>query len=196
MRHEGSSGGGGREGEPVGSAEEREFSEFVAASSERLVRIGTLLTGDPHLAEDLVQASLIKAYLNWSRIGEDPFRYVRRTMANQRIDWWRRRRRRIEVLTDSMSDTVCTEDAADRHATRDLIIQVLWTLSRRERSVVVLRFFEDMSEAQISDELGIAPGTVKSALSRAMAKLRVAPDLVVMRPATVPARLVDHVGGA
>lgn len=165
----------------MGANVDEEFSEFVAAASARLVRIGTLLTGDPHLAQDLVQTALTKTYVSWPRAAGDPFRYVRRVMINQRTDWWRRRKVRSEVLTPMTIEAPGRDDFADLHATRDTLLQALRMLTKRERTVLVLRFFEDMSEAQVADELGIAVGTVKSSASRGLAKLRVAPELASAR---------------
>lgn len=162
-------------------AVDQEFSEFVAATSTRLVRVATLLTGDSHLAQDLVQTSLTKTYLNWARASGDPFRYVRRVMINQRTDWWRRRKARGEVLTPTTIETAGSDDFTDRHATRDTLLRALRMLTQRERTVLVLRFFEDMTEVQVADELGIAVGTVKSCASRALAKLRITPELAAAR---------------
>ncbi len=98
-------------------------------------------------------------------------------MLNQRTDWWRRLRGR-EQVTDELPDAPAFGDLADAHARQDAVLQALRGLTQRERAVVVLRYFEDLPEAQIAAELGIATGTVKSTLYRALGKLRVSPDLV------------------
>ncbi len=147
------------------------FSAFVAARSRHLLQAAHLLTGDRHRAEDLVQTALTKAYLRWDRIvDEDPEGYVRRTMVNTHIDWWRRkpwREQPTEVLPDvAVPDPTSTSDA------RAGLLAALAELSPRQRAVMVLRYFEDMSEADIARTLGCSAGTVKSAASRATVKLR------------------------
>jgi len=156
---------------------EREFNDFVTGSSRRLAQFALLLISDRHTAEDLVQAALVKAYLNWRTAREHPMPYVRRVMLNQRTDWWRRLRGR-EQVTDELPDGPAFGDIADAQARQDAIVQALRGLTKRERAVVVLRYFEDLPEAQIAAELGIAVGTVKSTLFRALGKLRVSPELV------------------
>ncbi len=147
------------------------FSAFVAARSRHLLQAAYLLTGDRHRAEDLLQTALTRAYLRWDRIvDEDPEGYVRRTMVNAHIDWWRRkpwREESTEVLPD-----VLVADATSSYDVRAVLLTALATLSRRQRAVMVLRYFEDMSEAEIARTLGCSAGTVKSAASRATAKLR------------------------
>ena len=155
------------------------FSAFVADRSRHLLQAAHLLTGDRHRAEDLLQTALTRCYLRWDRIN-DPEGYVRRSMVNAHIDWWRRKPSR-EVPTDVLPDTALT-DGADAHAIRQSVLSALATLSRRQRAVVVLRYYEDLSEAEIARFLGCSPGTVKSAASRAMAQLRTVPGLLPDRP--------------
>ncbi|MCW2778435.1 MAG: polymerase, sigma-24 subunit, subfamily [Frankiales bacterium] len=152
------------------------FSAFVAARSRHLLQAAHLLTGDRHRAEDLLQTALTRAYLRWDRIvDEDPEGYVRRTMVNAHIDWWRRkpwREQPTEVLPDvGVEDSTGTADA------RRGLLAALAELSPRQRAVMVLRYFEDLSEAEIARTLGCSTGTVKSAASRATAKLRLSPAL-------------------
>jgi RNA polymerase sigma-70 factor (sigma-E family) len=161
----------------VDTEAEREFNDFCAGSSRRLAQFATLLVNDRHTAEDLVQTALVKAYLSWSSARNSPVAYVRRVMLNQRTDWWRRLRGR-EQVTAEPPDAPVFGDLADAHASQDAVLQALRGLTKRERAVVVLRYFEDLSEAQIAAELEIAVGTVKSTLYRALGKLRVSPDLV------------------
>jgi RNA polymerase sigma-70 factor (sigma-E family) len=156
---------------------EREFHQFVVGSSRRLAQFALLLISDGHTAEDLVQAALVKAYLNWRTARDNPLPYVRRVMLNQRTDWWRRLRGREQVTAD-VPDAPAFGDLADVQARQDAVVQALRRLTARERAVVVLRYFEDLTEAEVAAELGIAVGTVKSTLFRALAKLRVSPDLV------------------
>lgn len=152
------------------------FTAFVAARSRHLLQAAHLLTGDRHRAEDLLQTALTRAYLRWDRIvDEDPEGYVRRTMVNAHIDWWRRRPWR-EQPTDVVPDVAVPAATGDVDA-RQGLLAALATLSRRQRAVVVLRYFEDLSEAETARTLGCSPGTVKSAASRAMTTLRRHPAL-------------------
>ncbi len=153
-----------------------DFSAFVAARSRHLLHAAHLLTGDRHRAEDLLQTALTRAYLRWDRIeSEDPEGYVRRTMVNAQTDWWRRKPWR-----EQSTDEVPERAGPDAHAgvdARDAVLGALATLSGRQRAVVVLRYYEGLSEAEIAEALGCSAGTVKSAASRAMAKLRAHPGL-------------------
>ena len=145
------------------------FEDFVAARSRHLLHAAHLLTGDRHRAEDLLQTALTRAYLRWDRIDE-PEGYVRRTMVNAHTDWWRRKPWR-EQSTDLVPD-VAVPDGSGAYGERDAVLTALATLSGRQRAVVVLRYYEGLSEAEIAAALGCSAGTVKSAASRAMAKLR------------------------
>lgn len=152
-----------------------DFAAFVAAHGSRLVRLAELMCGDPHRAADLTQTALERAYLRWHRIeADDPLAYVRRITVNSYRDWWRRRGR--EWSTDTVPDQPVLWDVADRQAQQDLVRAALASLTRRERQVVLLRYYADLSEAAIAQELGIARGTVKSSLSRALARLRTLPE--------------------
>lgn len=163
-----------------------EFDSFVDAFSPRLLRAAVLLTGDHGRAEDLVQDALARAFLRWDCIvNEDPMAYVRRSMLNGYVDWWRRRPWReqpVAVLPEHSGPSI---DATDSHATTDALLRALDGLTRRERAVVVLRYFDDLSESQIAEALSIAPGTVKSACSRALAKLRTSAHLAGDRSETL-----------
>lgn len=158
---------------------EQEYHEFVVGSQRRLAQMATLLTSDRHAAEDLVQSALVKTYLHWRAARSNPLPYVRRCMLNQRTDWWRRLRGR-EHLTNELPESPSGFDHADAHARRDALVNALRGLTQRERAVVVLRYFEDLTEAQVAAELRIAVGTVKSTLFRALAKLRVSPELLLV----------------
>ena len=151
------------------------FSAFVAARSRHLLQAAHLLTGDRHRAEDLLQTALTRAYLRWDRIDE-PEGYVRRTMVNAQTDWWRRKPWR-EQSTQDVPDSPAPDQAS--YEVRDAVLSALATLSGRQRAVVVLRYYEGLSELEIAAALGCSTGTVKSAASRAMTKLRAHPALSV-----------------
>jgi RNA polymerase sigma-70 factor (sigma-E family) len=154
--------------EPEGRAG---FAEFVGARGQALQRTAYLLTNDWALAEDLVQTALARAYPRWGRIvRDDPEAYVRRIVVNTWSSWWRRRWRG-EVPTQELPEHAAADvfAASDR---RDALRVALERLPRRQRAIVVLRYHEDMSEAQVAHALGISVGTVKSQASRALAKLR------------------------
>ncbi len=151
---------------------EEEFREFVAARSGALLRTAYLLTGDWATAEDLLQTALTKTYLAWKRLGgiEAVEPYARRVMINTSTSWWRRRwhgERPTDVLPERAG-----ADEIEPQLDRDLLWRHLKTLPARQRAVLVLRFYEDMSEAQTAALLDISPGTVKSQTSRALATLR------------------------
>jgi RNA polymerase sigma-70 factor (sigma-E family) len=168
--------------------EPESFDEFVRACSHRLYRIGCLLTGgDLARAEDLVADALIRVYLAWPRIrNDDGFGYARRTLVNLHTDWWRGWRRRPETLTYEVPDVSDGTDHSGHFARRDSVVRSLRRLTRRERAVVVLRYFLDLTEQDTAIELGISLGTVKSTNARALAKLRVSPDLVEPARSTDP----------
>ncbi|MBB2923291.1 SigE family RNA polymerase sigma factor [Cellulomonas cellasea] len=156
---------------PAGDGD-AEFAAFMAEAAPALARTAWLLCGDVHQADELVQQALVRTYLAWPRARQrDPLAYARRTLANLRVETWRRRRR--EVLIDP-ADVPEHGDAsaADRHAERDQLVRALATLSGRQRRVVVLRHFEGLSEREVADDLGITVGTVKSTASRSLARLR------------------------
>lgn len=149
------------------------FEEFVAARSTALLRTAYLLTRDHGQAEDLLQTALTKAYLAWQRIDGDPEPYVRRILVTTYASWWRRK----------WNGEMPTEELPEEGRQNERIGEDgdLWAamgrLPRRQRAVVVLRYFEDLTEAQTADLLGISVGTVKSQTSKALAKLRIDPSL-------------------
>jgi RNA polymerase sigma-70 factor (sigma-E family) len=151
---------------------EEEFREFVAARSGALLRTAYLLAGDWATAEDLLQTALTKTYLAWKRLGEieavEP--YARRVLVNTATSWWRRRwhgEKPTEVLPERAAP-----DQLDEQLERDVLWRHVKALPARQRAVLVLRFYEDMSEAQTAALLNISAGTVKSQTSRALATLR------------------------
>ncbi|MER7443314.1 SigE family RNA polymerase sigma factor [Micromonospora avicenniae] len=151
---------------------EEEFRDFVAARSAALLRTAYLLAGDWATAEDLLQTALTKTYLAWRRLGgiEAVEPYARRVLVNTSTSWWRRRWHG-ERPTDVLPERAGT-DEIERQLDRDLLWRHLRALPTRQRAVLVLRFYEDMSEAQTAALLGISTGTVKSQTSRALATLR------------------------
>lgn len=153
------------------------FREYVAARSRSLLRTAYLLTGNVADAEDLVQSALAKTYLAWDRI-EDLAAldgYVRRAMVNTHISWWRRRRVE-EYPTDEIPDQAVA-DHAGASDLQESMRRAIDRLPERMRAAVVLRFYEDMTEAEVAEALGVSLGTVKSTVSRAVAKLRADTDL-------------------
>lgn len=151
---------------------EEEFHEFVALRSGALLRSAYLLVGDWATAEDLVQTALTKTFLAWRRLGDieavEP--YTRRVMINTATSWWRRRWRG-ERPTESLPERPAPDEheAADQ---RDVLWRYVLRLPVRQRAVLVLRYYEDLTEAQTAAVLDISPGTVKSQTARALAALR------------------------
>ena len=145
------------------------FAAFVAARQGALLRAATLVSGDPHLAQDLLQDALVKLARVWHRVGSEyPEAYVRRVLYRDLISW--RRRLRRESL-----GTVVEVPAADS-STAVVERMALWTalaqLTLKQRAVLVLRFYEDLTEQQAADLLGVTVGTVKSQTHAALARLR------------------------
>lgn len=157
---------------------EAEFNAFVSARGAALSRTAYLLTGDRHLAEDLLQTALFSAARRWEQIEGQPEAYVRRILYTQNVSWWRRRKLRESSL-EGHDHPARTPDA-DLRLTLE---QALARLTVRQRTVLVLRYFEDLSESQTATALGIGLGTVKSNTRDALARLRVlAPDLAELTP--------------
>lgn len=145
------------------------FEDFVASRRSALLRTAYLLTGDHGDAEDLVQRVLVKAWPRWARIADRPEPYVRTILAREVTDRWRGRRWR-EVSTATPPEQAADgPDPTDREVLRRALLQ----LSARQRAVVVLRYFDDLTEAQTAEVLGIGLGTVKSHGRDALARLRV-----------------------
>ncbi|WP_183096160.1 SigE family RNA polymerase sigma factor [Nocardioides stalactiti] len=156
------------------TAIEDDFVAFVAARGDALWRSAWLLTGDHQLAEDLVQTALAKSWRAWARVGPESFEaYVRRVLFTTYISWWRRKWRG-ERPTADLPETPSTTHDADA---RNDLVAALAQLPRGQRAVVVLRYFEDLTEQQTADALGISVGTVKSQCSRALGALRSSPHL-------------------
>ena len=159
-------------------AEANDFAQFVEAREGALRRSAWLLTGDWGLAEDLVQTALARAWPRWERINrrDDPEVYVRRVMVNT---WttWSRRRWRGEKASPALPEAPAVGDLAAQVAMRMALQGALQALTGRQRAVLVLRVYDDLPEAKVAQMLGCSVGTVKSALSRALARLRDDPRL-------------------
>ena len=154
------------------STRDREFEEFVQAAWPRLRRAAYLLTHDSHDAEDLVQSALTRSYARWPQVRrEGAYSYVHRALVNAFIDSTRRRR---AVPTDASPDDTRGRDTHPVHAVEDRseLVDLLLPLTPRERSIIVWRYYLDAPEKEVADRLGIAPGTVRSTASRALARLR------------------------
>ncbi|MFD3540108.1 SigE family RNA polymerase sigma factor [Streptomyces sp. NPDC058662] len=158
--------------------QELQFQSFVTARWAQLVRTAYLLTGDPHDAEDLTQTALAKAYRSWRRVwrSDNPEAYVRRMLVTCNSDRFRKRRV-AERLTAEPPDTGVRDPGAIWADERNALMSALAELPARQRAVVVMRYWEDLSEAEVADVMGCAPGTVKSQASKALAKLRAHPGL-------------------
>lgn len=149
-----------------------DFGEFVRVSMPGLLRYGHALTGNPHDAADLVQTVLEKVGSRWASVLRntgDPLAYVRRSMANAHVSRWRRTRR--ENLVADIPEQPGGGDPVDVFANEPLWA-ALRVLPPRQRAVIVLRYYEQLSEAEIAQTLGISKGTVKSQASKAMDTLR------------------------
>jgi RNA polymerase sigma-70 factor (sigma-E family) len=147
--------------------------QYVRSRSHALLRAAQAITGNRADAEDLLQATLVKAYQSWDRIS-DPAAldsYVHRVMVNTHISGWRRRRV-DEYPTDALPDSPAPGDATTDSDLRDVVQQALDRLPRQMRAAVMLRFYDDMTEAEVAAALGVSVGTVKSTVARAVAKLR------------------------
>jgi RNA polymerase sigma-70 factor (sigma-E family) len=149
------------------------FEEYVTGRGPALLRVAYLLTQDRHRAEDLLQEVLVKAHRRWRRI-EAPDRYVRRAILHEYLSW-RRRRSSHEAVLDTLPDTAAPGDGGDPagpQADRDAVRAVLAGLPRRQRAVLVLRYYEDLDDREIATLLGCEVATVRSIASRALARLR------------------------
>jgi RNA polymerase sigma-70 factor (sigma-E family) len=149
------------------------FREFVLSASPGLLRTGWMLTGDRNLAEDLLQTALAKTWPHWSRISKDgtPAAYVRTVMVRTYASW-SGRRWCGEVPSENLPERIDDDSALGAADERDRLTRALATLPRRQRAVVVLRYYLDMSEQQTADALGCSAGTVKTQAARGLSRLR------------------------
>lgn len=151
---------------------ETDFRDFVAGRAAALFRGALVLTGNRETAEDLVQETLERAWSNWSTISakDVPHAYVRRIMVNLANDRWRKYRR--TVPHQDGGDGIAPGDEYARVDSRDQLVRALHALPMRMRTVVVLRYFHNLSDAEIAADLGISPGAARSQLSRGIDRLR------------------------
>ncbi|GAA2378600.1 SigE family RNA polymerase sigma factor [Nonomuraea africana] len=162
---------------------EADFRDFVIDRSGALFRTAYLLTGDRHAAEDLVQSALAKTAAKWRGL-RDPAAiegYVRRVMYHEQVSWWRRRSRVTEVSAAWLPDQV-GDGHAEAADLRLVMRAALARLTPRQRAVLVLRYFEDLSETEIAGLLGIGVGSVRSQIYRSLERLKkAAPELNAVR---------------
>ena len=159
-------------------AEAEGFAQFVEPRQRALQRTAWLLTGDWAVAEDLVQTALVRSWPRWEGIRrrDDPEVYVRRAMVNTWASW-RRRRWWGERPSEVVPDTQAAGDVATEVTVRIAVQGALRSLTARQRAVLVLRVFDDLSEVQVAQVLDCAVGTVKSTMAQAAARLREDPQL-------------------
>ena len=158
---------------------DRDFSSYMEARQPSLLRTAYLLSGDRYTAEDLVQVAFAKLYLSWDKVRNQEALdgYVRRILVNEHSSLWRRAWKRREHSSDEVPEQG-RHDAYDEGSDLWAVIQ---TLPRRTRAVIVLRYYEELSEAEIAEALGISRGTVKSQASRGLALLRERTDTTTPR---------------
>jgi RNA polymerase sigma-70 factor (sigma-E family) len=171
-----------QEGDEGVSVDVGGFEEFVVARGAALLRTAFLLTADRHLAEDVVQEALSRVVGRWSRIAGagDPEPYVRRVIYTVVVDRSRRRSAAERPTGEANQDATAASDQNDRVAAQVTLGAALARLTVRQRQVLVLRYYEDLSEAQAAEVMGCSPGTVKSQTAHALARLRLlSPELPV-----------------
>jgi RNA polymerase sigma-70 factor (sigma-E family) len=161
------------------------FEEFAATRLPAVLRSAAVLAGDRALAEDLVQEVLLRAYVRWDRIGglEQPESYVRKMVLNEFLSWRRRSWRVFPAGQAEASPDHAQPDHAHQYAERDALLAELGKLPRRQRTVLVLRYYEGLGDGEIAGLMGCSPRTIRSYASRALAALRVE----MKRPAPNPA---------
>jgi len=168
--------------QPTEPSSTMHFEQYVIESRQRLYRFAVVLCGDPVLAGDLLGDVLGRAFERWHQVGaaRDPHAYVRRMLVNEYVSWQRQRARAVphpEVarLADLRADRLghADPDPAGEHADRAALLEELSRLPARQRAAIVLRYYADLSDAEIAATLGCRPGTVRSSISRGLATLRV-----------------------
>jgi RNA polymerase sigma-70 factor (sigma-E family) len=165
-------------------SEEDRFADFVRVHSATLFRTAYLMTGDYQRAEDLLQTTLVQVYQRWPKVDamERPVAYARKILVNQAVSWWRMRSSHEAPLIPR--DEPTWGDRADEVAEHERVWRAVLSLPPRQRAVMVLRYYEDLSESDIADTLAMAPGTVKSHAHTAARRLAV----LLAEPARQPVR--------
>ena len=168
--------------------DEDRFTEFVRAHSSSLFRTAYLMTGDYQRAEDVLQAALVRVYQHWARVeaADHPVAYARKVVVNETLSWWRRPSSRETLL--KLNDEPAWNGRVEDIAEHERVWKAVLSLPRRQRAVTVLRYYEDMSEAQIAETLGMAPGTVKSHSHAAVRRLAG----LLGEPVTEPAQSAEE----
>ncbi|MDX6200483.1 MAG: hypothetical protein QOJ79_3634 [Actinomycetota bacterium] len=163
-----------------------DFASFVSTRSGPLLRLAVGLTGSRPAGEDLLQSALTRAYLSWSKVrgAADADAYVRRIVVNSHVSLRRRRRVREELQSD-VADVVGTAPSYGIDD-RDALWTALARLGRRQRAIVLLRYYEDLADDQIAELLGCSPATVRSQAMRALATLKDLPELSEHKPRPAP----------
>ncbi len=156
-------------GRLVAADQKRTFEEFVLGQSTALLRVAYLLTGDRHQAEDLLQGVLERMYARWKRVTDNPNAYARRALVNAANSRWRRRRPETSLRPEHDRGQ---PDRTEAVVVQDAVVRALRELTAKQRAVVVLRYLEDMSEAETAAVLRVSVGTVKAHGSRGLARLR------------------------
>jgi RNA polymerase sigma-70 factor (sigma-E family) len=162
---------------PDRNQQHAEFTAFAQACQLRMVRVAYLICGDRHLAEDLVQSALVKVALRWRQVRDgSPEAYLRTILYRDAVSWWRRHRREIPVA--ELPDRSGRDDGHEPVQLRVVLAAALARLTPKQRAILVLRFFDDHTEARTAEVMGIAVGTVKSQTVVALRRLReLAPEL-------------------
>src|ERR1700712_481379 len=166
-------------------ADGTEFSTFVRVYSTTLLRAAYLLTGDRDAAEELLQDTFVRLYPSWSRVSaaDVPLAYVRRSLTNNFLNG-RRRRSASDLLFADPPDHGYDPDVPGQISDRELVRELMSTLSPRQRAVVVLRFYDDLTDEQIAADVGCRQGTVRSILSRSLDALRTETQRRAQQPQT------------
>ena len=155
------------------AARDADFAAYLQARQASVLRTAYLLTGDRHTAEDLVQTAFAKLYLSWDRVRDQGSMdgYLRRILVNENNSLWRRGWKKREHATDELPEPTPHVDEHD-HGRSTALWDLVQTLPKKARAVLVLRYYDELSEAETAEVLGISVGTVKSQTSRALAALR------------------------
>lgn len=162
---------------------DEEFTDFVQAALPRLLRFAHVLTGNSASAEDLVQTALGRAWRAWRlRDIDDPQAFVRKVMVNSYATWYRRKAS-TEMVTSDLGLDLAVGDAASRFDDRDAMWRALLTLPPKQRTVMVLRYYEELSESEIAAVMGTTTGTVKSQAARAIRRLAAIITIADLTPA-------------